>query len=212
MSEPVVYGADYSTYVRTVRMALIEKGVAYRLQTVDIFAGAGQTPEHLARQPFGKIPAFEHDGLSLFETSAIARYVDDNFEGPALLPADRVARARANQIVGVVDSYAYDAFVWKVFVERNAEAFLQRPTDEAAIAAAMPQVQKCVDVLDGLAGGGDTLCGNAVSLADCWLAPVVHYFIGTPEGARLIGATRKLSGWWKAMGERASVRDTVPAG
>ena len=41
MSEPVLYGAAYSVYVRSARLALAEKGVAYRLQEVDIFAEDG---------------------------------------------------------------------------------------------------------------------------------------------------------------------------
>ena len=46
----VVYGPAYSTYTRTARLALEEKGIAYRLHEVDFFNGEGQKPEHLARQ------------------------------------------------------------------------------------------------------------------------------------------------------------------
>ncbi len=210
--EVVVFGADYSTYVRSARMTLEEKGVAYRLQPVDVFAGEGRTPGHLARHPFGKIPAFEHDGLSLYETSAIARYVDESFAGPPLQPGEPVARARMNQIISVIDNYAYPALVWKVFVERNAPALLQRPTDEAAILAALPEVRLCVGELERLAADARYLCGDTVSLADCWLVPVMHYFGGTPEGGELLAASPRLARWWGSVGERESVRHTVPAG
>ena len=211
MSEPVVYDADYSTYVRSVRIVLEEKDVAYRLQPVDIFSGEGQSPEHLARHPFGKIPAFEHAGLVIYETSAIARYIDDAFAGPPLQPADPATRARMDQIIGVIDNYAYDAFVWKVFVERNAETFLQRPTDEAVIIAAMPMARTIMSALETLAGDGTWLCADAVSLADCWLVPVMHYLTTTPEGGELLATSTRLSNWWQAIGERQSVIDTVPS-
>jgi glutathione S-transferase len=55
MSQPVVHGPAYSTYTRTVRLALEEKGAGYKLDEVDIRCGAGQDPAHLARQPFGKV-------------------------------------------------------------------------------------------------------------------------------------------------------------
>ena len=71
MSEPIVFGAAYSVYVRIVRLALEEKGVAYRLEEVDIFAEGGPPADHLARHPFARIPAFEHEGFALFETAAI---------------------------------------------------------------------------------------------------------------------------------------------
>lgn len=94
MSDPVVYGAAYSVCVRAVRMALAEKGVRYRLEEVDVFGPGGPPAEHRARHPFGRIPAFEHDGCRLYETGAITRYVDEAFAGPPLHPDGprRVAR------------------------------------------------------------------------------------------------------------------------
>ena len=41
MTEPIVFGAAYSVYVRAVRLALVEKGVPYRLEEIDIFAEGG---------------------------------------------------------------------------------------------------------------------------------------------------------------------------
>ena len=60
-----LHGAAYSVYVRIARLALEEKGVAYRLDEVDIFAEGGTDAAHRRRHPFGKIPAFEHDGFGL---------------------------------------------------------------------------------------------------------------------------------------------------
>jgi glutathione S-transferase len=65
--QPVVYGAPYSVYVRAVRLALEEKGVPYRLVPVDVFAPDGPPKEYFIRQPFGRIPAFEHGGFQLYE-------------------------------------------------------------------------------------------------------------------------------------------------
>ena len=69
---PRVFGADYSVYVRIVRLCLIEKGVEYELLPIDVFAKEGPPQSYLARHPFGRIPAFEHAGFWLYETSAIA--------------------------------------------------------------------------------------------------------------------------------------------
>src|SRR5690242_15556747 len=117
MSDPIVYGAAYSVYVRIVRLALEEKGIPYRLTEVDIFAEGGPPADYSARHPFGRIPAFEHDVFRLYETGAIARYVDEAFPGPTLMPREAKARARANQVMSIVDNYAYPAMVWGVFVE-----------------------------------------------------------------------------------------------
>src|SRR4051812_11425076 len=97
----VIYGPAYSTYARTVRLALEEKGAPYELVPVDIITGQHQQPDHLARQPFGPVPAFDHDGFTLYETDAIIRYIDDAAPGPKLTPAEPKARARMNQILGI---------------------------------------------------------------------------------------------------------------
>ena len=102
MADPVVFGARYSTYTRSLLLTLAEKGVAYRLEEVDIFLGA--TPDYLARQPFGRIPALEHDGFRLYETGAMLRYVDEAFPGPALQPTAVRERARMNQMLGAKNS------------------------------------------------------------------------------------------------------------
>ena len=92
MAPPIIYGPGLSTYVRTVRLVCEEKGAPYELVEIDIMQGAHKTPEHLARHPFGRVPAFEHDGFKLYETSAITRYLDAVLPGPALTPAIPKAR------------------------------------------------------------------------------------------------------------------------
>src|SRR5262245_63816753 len=152
MAAPVVYGPAYSTYARTARLALEEEGVEYKLEDVDILQGAGQSPAHLARQPFGKVPAFEHDGLSLYETAAITRYVDEAFPGPKLQPADPQRRARMVQIISINDSYGYPNFIGKVVWQRAVTPLLGGTPDDKVVADAMPQVEKADAALEELAG------------------------------------------------------------
>ncbi|PZQ23884.1 MAG: glutathione S-transferase [Sphingopyxis macrogoltabida] len=74
-----------------VRWALEETGQVYRVRPLSF--AALKEPAHRARQPFGQIPAFERDGLTLFESGAIVLHVAERHGG--LLPADADARARA---------------------------------------------------------------------------------------------------------------------
>ena len=131
-----LYGATYSVYTRIARLALEEKGVPYNLEEVDIFADDGPPADYLQRQPFHKIPVLDHEGFALYETTAITRYVDEVFAGPALTPADPQARARMNQIVSILDSYGYRALVWDLFVERLRKPQEGAASDEAKGAAA----------------------------------------------------------------------------
>jgi len=203
-----VYGADYSCYVRIVRLALEEKGVPYRLVPVDIFAEEERTPEYLARHPFGKIPSFDHDGFMLYEASAISRYVDAAFEGPSLLPGDPQTIARVEQIISVCDSYVYQPLVWDVYVERLEKAGRGEKSDEDRIADGLDKARISLTAITRLMSGKTWLAGDDVTLADLHLAPMMAFFLMTQEGRRMIAGFPRLGAWWEQMKQRPSMLAT----
>jgi len=211
VSQPILFGAAYSVYVRAVRLTLAEKRVSYRLQEVDIFAPGGPPADYLARQPFGRIPAFEHDGFRLYETSAITRYVDEAFDGPRLQPTDAKRRACMNQIIGLLDSYAYRTLVWDIYVERVDAPREGRAADEAKIAAALPRARLCLEELTRLMGQAPFLAGDALTLADLHAAPMFAYFLAAPEGTAMLAERPALGGWWQRMAARPAMTSTRPS-
>ena len=210
MSKAVIYGPAYSTFARTVRLALEEKGADYDIVEVDILTGAHQTPEHLARHPFGKVPAFEHDGFALYETDAIARYVNQAFDGPDLEPGDARARARMNQAMGVIGGYGYPAMIGAIFIQRAVMPLLGNEADEAAIEDALPRARTTIAALESLNGGQSYLVGDSLSLADLALVPVYDYLSQTPEGEKLLDEAPSLRAWWARIKDRPSVVKTKP--
>jgi glutathione S-transferase len=208
LPEPILFGAAYSVYVRAARLALAEKGVAYRLVEIDIFAEGGPPPDFAARHPFGRIPAFEHDGFRLYESGAITRYVDEAFPGPPLQPEDPRGRARVNQILSILDSYAYRTLVWDIYVERVRAPQQDRGPDEARIAAALPRAQICLAALADLMGAGPWLAGARLTLADLHAAPIFAYAALAPEGAALLARHDGIRRWWGKMAARASMAAT----
>lgn len=208
MNEPVVFGAAYSVYVRMVRLVLEEKQVRYRLEDIDVFAPGGPPAEYFARHPFGRIPAFEHAGFRLYEAGAITRYVDDAFPGPALQPSEPWRRARMNQVISILDSYAYRTLLWDIFVERVRAPQHGRQPDEDRIRSALPVADKCLGALQDIMGDGLFLCGAEMSLADLHAAPMFAYFVRAPEGAALLAEHAGLHRWWDRMSQRASMTVT----
>ena len=203
-----LYGETYSVYVRFARLALVEKGVAYDLVPVNIFADGGPTPEHLQRQPFGKIPAFNHDGFGLYETLAITRYVDEAFDGPALLPSSAKQRARMNQITALVDSYVYRSMVWGVYTGAISEPNEGLPRDEEKIADGLVRSATCLDALVELRGDATWMVCDRPTLADFSLAPMLAYFLAVPEARELWNTYPSLHTWWDALTERDSMVNT----
>ncbi|PBC08835.1 glutathione S-transferase family protein [Mesorhizobium sp. WSM3859] len=200
MARPTLYGSDYSVYVRIARMALREKGVDYELVPLDIFAAEGIPAWYLELHPFGRIPAFEHDGFRLFETVAIARYVDEAFDGPALQPVDARGCARMTQIIGMLDAYGYRAMVWDVAVERLEKT----PPDEALIAGGLAQAETMLKVLTSLKAKGPWLLSEQLTLADLHAAPIIAYFLKVAEGQKLFARFPDLQDWWDRIAKRAS--------
>src|SRR3981189_2639509 len=127
-----LYGYRYSVYSWIARLALEEKGQDYHWIEVNPFAP--DVPQsYLALPPFKRVPALVHDGFEIYETGAITRYVDEAFPGPALQPADPHHRARCNQFLSIIDSYAYWPLVRQVFSHRVFRPRLGGPSDATEI-------------------------------------------------------------------------------
>jgi glutathione S-transferase len=203
-----LFGPTYSVYTRIARLVLIEKGVDFTLVETDVFAAGGLPAEYLARQPFGKVPAFDHDGFALYETSAITRYIDRAFAGPPLMPGDPRAAARADQIIALMDSYAYRALVWDVFVERVRVPMAGGQPDDTKIAAGLARADQVLNELARLRGASTFLVGEALTLADLHVYPMLALFLSAPDGLKLIGRFPALARWIEQMARRASVGAT----
>jgi glutathione S-transferase len=209
MSIPIVYGAAYSVYVRAVRLALEEKGAAYRLEEVDVFARGGPPAPYLERHPFGKIPAFEHDGFKLYEAGAITRYVDEALPGPRLMPGDAKQRARVNQAISVLDSYFYPTLVWGLFVERVDKPARGVAPDEAKVAAVLPRARTCLRALNSLTDDSWFACSE-LSLADLHAAPMFAYALLVDDVEAMMEEVPRLGAWWAMISRRGSMAATKP--
>ena len=207
MSKPVLYGPAYSTYARSARMAMEEKGVDYDLVEVD-FLGGGMPAEQIERHPFAKVPAFEHNGFKLFEVCAIGRYVDEEFDGPPLQPENVRERALMTQIISILDNYTYPCVVGDLVIQRLVMPMLGNMPDEAVILAALPEIAKNMITLEELRGDNTFLVSDQVTLADLHLVPIFDYFQSTQESEPIMEKTPGLNAWWDEIKGRASVQNT----
>jgi glutathione S-transferase len=208
MSEPILFGAAHSVYLRAVRLVLEEKAVPYQLLEMDVFAKGKLSLDSLTHHPFGRIPAFEHDGFRIYQSHAITSYVDEVFSGPRLTPEHPRERARVNQIIGIVNAYFYVPMVWHIFVERVRVPLSGGTPDEEKISFALPKARICLKALEELMDEQPFLAGRKVTLADLHAAPMFAYFRMAPEGAALLAERQALSAWWQAMAERPSLLRT----
>jgi glutathione S-transferase len=71
-------------------------------------------------------------------------------------------------------------------------------------------VELSLQAFETMLDGGTALAGEGLSLADLHLAPVLAYFVRTPEGQRLLPSYPGLRRWWEAIAARPSVERTRP--
>lgn len=208
MSGITVYGIPGSPFLRSVEIALKEKEVPYHLHVMS--PAEMKSPEHLKLHPFGRIPIFDHDGFRVYETQAIIRYLDEIYLHPPLTPGNPKDRTRMNQVIGIIEWYFFPKAAAPIAFNRIiGPRLLGLPSNEDAIAEAMPMARTAFAELDRLLGDKPYFTGETISVADIMLGAQLDLLSTTPEGTELIGGTR-LVPWLERMRSRPSFLATQP--
>jgi glutathione S-transferase len=182
-----IFGFSGSTYVRTARMVCEEKHVAYRLQPLEF-----RQDSHRALHPFLRMPVIRIGDVLLYETLAIAIYVDAAFSGPRLSPDDALAQARMLQWISTCNDYLYRDLV---------QAFA-KPDDPSEHDVAV--ARRDLEIVERQLQCGPYLAGASVSLSDLFLAPMIAFAGNTQAGTTLLRGLDGLGAWCDRLWSRAS--------
>jgi glutathione S-transferase len=197
MSNITLWGFDGSTFVRTVRMVLAEKGCTdFKQVPLNVLKGEPRTPEHLERHPFGKVPVLDDGDIRIIETTAIIRYLNDTLPGKSLIPASPADRARMDMTIGLIDSYGYAALLGGVTAYHLFPDFVGGKNDEA-LAKGLENGRKALSFIMSLKGADHFIAGD-LSLADLYLAPLINYLSKTPD-YKTLSDIPGLDAWWTTI-------------
>lgn len=150
MSDVTLYHWEPNANSGKPMLALMEKGVAFDSQYIDMLNFDQHKPEYLAINPQGTIPAMTHmpkngERRVLVESTAIMEYVNDAFDGPALMPEDPRDRWRIRWWMKFMDQWlapSFSMFGWKFFVGPNAlKAHGQEKIDAQIARIPLPERQ-----------------------------------------------------------------------
>jgi glutathione S-transferase len=194
-----IYGHPMSTCTRKVLMTLLETNTSYDLQVVDFAKGEHKQEPHLARQPFGQVPALDDGGFELYESRAMCRYVNDKANG-ALLPRDLKDRARTEQWMSVETSDFSGAVMKFVF-----HHIFQRQQTPETLEAAGAQLDKALEIMDKQLASHAFIAGDAFTLADVCFMPYIEYGMNTPAKERFAKHPHVMA-WWSKISERPTWR------
>jgi glutathione S-transferase len=156
-----LFGFGPSRWVRPYWTAR-ELGLAFDPVTLSFARGEHRSPEHLARQPFGKTPALEDGAFTLFESAAICTYLADQRPDAGLVPAPRTqARAKHDQWMSFVIS-DLEQPLWRI--TRHRLLYPEGKRSAAEIELAKDDFRGYAATLEGCLT--DHLVGDRFSVAD----------------------------------------------
>ncbi|MBA4213295.1 MAG: glutathione S-transferase [Polaromonas sp.] len=190
-------GFAASNYYNKVKLALLEKGVAFEEE----LAWLGQTDK--AASPLGKVPYLKTDAGPLSESTVILEYVEDAYPARPLLPADAFQKAKVREIVRYLELHLE-------LVARNlyGEAFFGGKVSDTAKEKTAEQLTKNVAAFSQLVKFSPFIAGDTFTLADC--AAAVHLPLVSSATKIIYGrdclADLPVREYLKLLGERPAVQ------
>ncbi|MBX5135211.1 glutathione S-transferase family protein [Rhizobium lentis] len=201
MSRLTLISHHLCPYVQRAAIALHEKGVPFERVNIDL---ANKPDWFLQISPLGKVPLLrieEEDGSEavLFESSVICEYLEETQAGPALHPADPLARARHRGWMEFGSSVLSDLWGYETATEVE-----QLEAKRKALIAKFT-------TLEGALADGPYFSGSSFSLVDAVFAPIFRYFdvFDRLGDSGIFEGLERVTRWRSALGERRSVKDAV---
>jgi glutathione S-transferase len=205
MTNPEIIGSIGSTYTRVVCMVCEEKGIEYALTERPLRA-----PEIRAIHPFGKMPVLRHGDFVLFESKAIANYLDRSFPAPYVFPSEPRLAALTEQWVSLVNTLMDRTLIRTYLYAYIAPKTADGKPDREVIEAVMPELREQIGVLDRAVAKNGYLVDERFTFADINLLPILYRVRQAPEGAETLAAATHLARYYDQHAARPSFKSTIP--
>ncbi len=182
-----------------VKIALTEKGLAWEGVRVSLAKKDQKRPDHLKRNPYGKIPVIDDDGKILFESCIINEYLDEKYPNPALMPKDPYLRGRGRILVDYALNYTHEPYwalrgeMMKKEPERNANILQEKRAT----------LRTLLQYLEESLGDKPYFLGD-FGLTDIAIIP--RFLRMESYGALPAPTLHRLNAWLQRMKERPSVQ------
>ncbi len=209
MSKPILHGFFGSPFVRAVGMLMLEKGVEFDHNKINVLEGGPREPEHLVRHAFGKVPVLEYDGMMITETAAILDYIDAAFSGPSFTPTSVKDKARMDMAVAIAGNYGAPSLVFGVAGYHLFPDFVGGQNEETRQQGIVGGRLVLTEMMK-LKGNSTYLAGEMPSLGDLFLIPQVTYLSVTPDADATWGGIPGMQDWWAKVQELKSFNSTDP--
>ncbi|KAJ7966922.1 glutathione S-transferase-like [Quillaja saponaria] len=201
-----VYGPPDSTAVTRVLACLLEKDVEFQVISFNMFKGEHKNPDYLKIQPFGQVPAFEDENITLFESRAICRYVCEKHADKGnrgLYGTNPLVKASIDQWLEV-EGHNFNPPSSSLIYQLVLAPMMKIEQDQEQIKQNEDKLAKVLDVYDKWLGDNQFLAGDEFSLADLSHLPNTQYLVGAAEKAELFTSRKNVARWWGEISNRDS--------
>jgi glutathione S-transferase len=163
------------------------------------------------RHPWGKIPVITFsDGLTLYESRAICRYLARKYSFPLLPPdSDIEAAALFDQAEGA-EMFYFAVPAGRIAFEEFAKKFMGLPPNDAVVADALESVANFFDVVERLLQYKDYMTGNEFTLVDISYIPLIQRLFACGCGNVILSRTA-VSAWWDRCMSRPAIQQMLVA-
>ncbi|KAM0342401.1 hypothetical protein ACHAPU_009588 [Fusarium lateritium] len=207
-----LYSARGSSNTDRVRLTLAEGGFTdYEVVFLTLAKGEQKSPEHLARHPWGKVPAITFpDGFTLYESRAICKHLAKKYSFP-LLPSESDIQASAllEQAQDVEVQYFAEP-AGRINFEKFAKKFMGRPPNEAVVTEALKSVEAFFDIAERLLEEKSYMAGSEFTLVDIYYIPLIQRLFMCGYGES-ITSRKAVSGWWDRVINRPAIQKMIAA-
>ena len=195
-----VCGFRISNYHNKVLIALREKGIPFE---EDSTVHPSQKDDYVTRSVMGKVPYLEVDGARLIESAVILEYLEDAYPQKPLLPKDPLARAKARELVTVIELHL-ELVVRRLY----SSVFFGGTTSDTTKQSVEKDLVKGVRALKALAKFNPYIAGPEFSIADCAAAvhlPLVSLSTKLAYGRDALEELPQMKPYLKMLGERPAI-------
>lgn len=171
---PTIHGVNASPFVRKVRIAMEEKGLAYELEPV---MPIGVSEEFKKLSPLGKIPVYQDGDYVLPDSSCIIAYLERLHPEPPLYPSDAREYGHALFLEEYADTRLVEALSTVFFQRVVRSKIMKQEPDESLVKEALSErIPLLFDFLETKVGDGDGIVGGRFSIADIGIgSPFVNF-------------------------------------
>lgn len=173
-----IWGRATSSNVQLTMWAAAEVGLEVERIDVGGAFGGTDTPEYRAMNPNGLIPVLKDDGLVLFESAAILRYLGAQYGDETFWPTDAKKRAPLDAWAEWTKTTLCPVLIYQVFWTLVRTPSAER--DMEALAGQVLQLGELMSRIEDEFANKDFLSGSDLSFADIMFGHTLYRYYTLP--------------------------------